>query len=471
MRNRNRAALLAVWLLVAACSSEAPAVENTTTVAADPGPTAVEAELARLQTQIDELRAELAAAETAGGPSGPYAIELSDYEIEGDLVVRPGVATFEIVNSGATAHNFVVSGFDRSPDVAAGRAVTWEAADLVEGTYFVYCNLSDHRLRGMSATLVVDPSAGAAHEHEPIDYEAMSAAMNATMLAFPADTAGRGNQPLAPRIAADGAKEFDLIASIIDWEVSPGQIVQAWAYNGMVPGPMIRVEVGDRVRVSVTNQLPMGTDVHFHGVALPNEMDGVAPLTQPLIEPGETFTYEFVAQEPAVAMYHAHHHGSVQIPNGLLGTFFIGEVPLPLGQTAGGRAVPADIELAAEIPMVLNDAGVIGLTLNAKSFPGTEAYHFEVGDWYLVHYFNMGMQVHPMHQHGYFGLVVARDGVPLDDPFWVDTLSIAPAERYSVLFRVTAPGTWMWHCHIQAHVDSEEGMFGMVTAVIAQEGP
>ena len=455
-------------MLVAACSSDA---DLTTTTVADLGPTEVEVQLARLQAQIDDLTAQLAATQTTvAATGGTYAITLRDYRIEGDLAVRPGNVTFELENTGTTSHNLVISGFGRSIDVVAGRSETWEVEDLVPGTYFVYCNLSDHRLRGMSATLVVDPAAGATHEHEALDYEAMSAAMTAAMLAFPEGTPGQGNQLLEPRIAADGAKEFDLTTSIIDWEVSPGVVVQAWAYNGMVPGPMIRVDVGDRVRVNVTNELPMGTDVHFHGIAVPNEMDGVAPITQPLIEPGESFTYEFVAQEPAVGMYHAHHHGVLQIPNGLLGAFMIGDVALPAGGTYGGRAVPDDIELAAEIPMVLNDAGVIGLTLNGKSFPATEPYSFHVGDWYLVHYFNQGMQVHPMHQHGYFGLVVAKDGVPLDNPYWVDTLAVAPAERYSVLFHVTAPGTWLWHCHIQAHVDSEAGMFGMVTAVIATEG-
>jgi FtsP/CotA-like multicopper oxidase with cupredoxin domain len=324
----------------------------------------------------------------------------------------------------------------------------------------------------MTATLVVtaDAAAPTTPGHEAVDYQAMSDAMTASILAFPATTAGKGNQPLEPRIAADGAKEFDLTASIVDWEVAPGKIVQAWAYNGQVPGPMIRVEVGDRVRVNVTNALPMGTDVHFHGVGLPNAMDGVAPLTQPLIEPGQTFTYEFVAEQAAVAMYHAHHHAQMQVPNGLFGTFFVGDMSLPLGTEISGTAIPANLELAAEIPMVLNDAGVIGYSLNGKSFPATEPYVFDVGDWYLVHYFNEGLQIHPMHQHQFFGLVVAKDGVPLESPYWTDTLNVAPGERYSVLFHVTDPGAWVWHCHILTHVESEEGMFGMVTAVIAQEG-
>ncbi len=235
-----------------------------------------------------------------------------------------------------------------------------------------------------------------------------------SILAFPVATEGKGNQPLEPEVLPDGTKEFHLTAAITPWEVSPGKVVDAWTYNGMVPAPAIRVEVGDKVRVVLDNQLPLGTDIHWHGVKVPNAMDGVAPITQPLVEPGTTFTYEFEATEPAIAMYHAHAHGHLQVPNGLFGTFIIGDTPLPAGQTISGVEIPDDIEIAHEIPMVLNDAGVIGLTLNAKSFPATEPYVGKVGDWVVVHYFNEGMQAHPMHQHQFPQLVFAKDGIPLD---------------------------------------------------------
>ena len=358
-----------------------------------------------------------------------------------------------------------------SPDVPSGESTLWSVSGLQTGSYVVFCSIPGHREAGMEATLLVDAAASAPPTgHEEVDYQAMSDAMTASILAFPAATAGRGNQLLEPRIAADGTKEFDLTASIIDWEVSPGRIVQAWAYNGMVPGPMIRVEVGDQVRVNVTNELPMGTDVHFHGVGVPNAMDGVAPLTQPLIEPGQTFTYEFVADEPAVACTTPTTWRRCRCPTACSGRSSSATMALPRGTEVSGIAIPADLELADEIPMVLNDAGVIGLSLNGKSFPATEPYVFQVGDWYLVHYFNEGLQIHPMHQHQFFGLVIAKDGVPLESPYWTDTLTVAPGERYSVLFHVTDPGVWVWHCHILTHVESEQGMFGMVTAVIAQEG-
>jgi FtsP/CotA-like multicopper oxidase with cupredoxin domain len=195
-------------------------------------------------------------------------------------------------------------------------------------------------------------------------------------------------------------------------------------------------------------------------------MDGVAPITQPLIQPGSTFVYEFKATKASVAMYHAHHHGQMQVPNGMFAPFLIGEVPLPTGRTISGLSVPTDLKVAREIPMVLNDAGVIGLSLNGKSFPATEPYAFKNGEWFLVHYYNEGLQSHPMHLHQFPQIVIARDGLPLDAPYAADTVSVAPGERVTVLVKAEKLGTWVWHCHILNHVERDDGMFGMVTAVV-----
>jgi FtsP/CotA-like multicopper oxidase with cupredoxin domain len=90
----------------------------------------------------------------------------------------------------------------------------------------------------------------------------------------------------------------------------------------------------------------------------------------------------------------------------------------------------------------------------------------ETGDWVEIHYFNEGSQIHPMHMHQFDQVVVAKDGYPLDHPYVADTVNVAPGERYTVLVQLDEPGTWVWHCHILNHVESEEGMFGMVTAVV-----
>ena len=402
------------------------------------------------------------------------AIELNEFAITGDLTVDPGNLTITLTNSGTMIHNLVFEDGMRSVDVAPGETVTLEVGELTPGTYVVFCDIPGHRAAGMEAFLVVtgiptDPETE--HDgHEGMTPAEMDQAMLDSMLAFPAETEGIGNQPLEPtEVRADGTKVFDLTASVIQWEVSPGEFVDAWAYNGMVPGPWIKLDVGDRVEINVTNETELSTDVHWHGISVPNSMDGVSPYTQDPIAPGETFTYAFEAESQSIGMYHAHLHSQISVPNGMFAAFTIGDTPIPYGQTVAGVEIPEDLEVAREIPMVLNDAGVIGLSLNAKSFPATEPYVATEGDWLVYHYFNEGLQSHPMHQHQFPQLVFAKDGFPLDHPYWADTVNVAPGERYSVLVHADRVGTWVWHCHILTHVESDEGMFGMVTALIVQE--
>lgn len=303
--------------------------------------------------------------------------ELTEFEIIGDDTVGSGPTRFEVHNSGAATHNLVLEGRPSTPDLSNGESAVLDIGELEPGVYTPFCSISGHREAGMETTISVEQGAeasGGAHEDhgDEVDWDALDDAMTQSILAFPAETEDKGDQKLAPTILADGTKEFHLTAAIKPWEVEPGKIVDAWTYNEQVPGPVIEVDLGDKVRVVVDNQLPMGTDIHWHGVRTPNDQDGVAPLTQDLIKSGETFVYEFEAINPAIGMYHAHHHGHVQIPNGMFGVFIIGDTPLPRGRTISGIEIPQDLEVTQEIPMVLNDAGVIGLSLNGKSFPATE---------------------------------------------------------------------------------------------------
>jgi plastocyanin len=426
----------------------------------------------------DETDAEAAAVSPASidADLGEFAISLSADSIDVG-------GTIEVTNSGSQTHNLGVEGSDLlTPDIEPGGSATLDLSSLPAGTYTLYCDIPGHADSGMRATLVIGDAPGDAlageaaaaggHDHAAMTAEEAAAQdqrMLDSVLAFPADTAGRGNQPLEPELLPDGTKRFQLTASVVDWEVRPGEVVQAWAYNGIVPGPRIDLDVGDRIAVEVTNELPISTDVHWHGIDVPNDQDGVAPLTQQLIGPGETYTYRFTVTEPAVTMYHAHAHGHEAVPNGLFGTIFIGDMPLPAGQTVSGIEIPDDIELAEDFPMVLNDAGVIGLTLDGKSFPATAPVVAEVGDWIQVSYYNEGLQVHPMHLHGFEQIVIAKDGEPLDHPYAADTVLVGPGERYTVIFNASDPGTWVWHCHILNHVESSDGMFGMVTAVVVEE--
>ena len=299
--------------------------------------------------------------------------------------------------------------------------------------------------------------AGAAAAATPVDPRAKADAMDrmheAGMKAFPAKTAKMGNQLLAPRVV-DGVKVFDLTAREMKWETEPGKFVNALAYNEQVPGPQIRVREGDRVRINLKNELDESTAIHFHGLELPNDQDGVPFITQPPVKPGESYTYEFTVPNAGSHMYHSHHNSTRQVGMGLLGAFIVEP-----------RNRSEDPKVDVDYVMVLND-GAHGYTLNGKSFPATEPIQAKLGQTVRLRFMNEGMMIHPMHLHGMHMTVIAKDGWAQPMPWKCDTLNIAPGERWDVLVRANNPGTWAFHCHILPHAEGEHGMFGMVTAMI-----
>ncbi len=252
-------------------------------------------------------------------------------------------------------------------------------------------------------------------------------------------------------------KVFEIVSQEIEWETKPGVSYRAMAYNGMVPGPEIRVTEGDKVRILQTNEMTQSTATHFHGLLLPNNMDGVAFLTQPPIKPGETFTYEFTIRNAGSHMYHSHHNAAEQVTSGLLGAFII--------EPADKSREP---QVDADYTMVLNDS-TLGFTINGKEFPYTQPIIAKLGEKIRIRYMNEGLMIHPMHLHGVPQLVFAKDGYNLPVPYLCDTLNIAPGERYDVLVDCTEPGLWAFHCHILTHAESRHGMFGMVTVLVVEE--
>ncbi|MEV4676582.1 MULTISPECIES: multicopper oxidase family protein [Actinomadura] len=318
-------------------------------------------------------------------------------------------------------------------------------------------------------------SAGSAHEAEPAaaaaspgaehdgtshdasgaggadGWKAMDDAMAKRDKSFPAATKGQGGQDLAPTVLPDGTKEFHLTAKAVKWEVEPGKVVDAWGFNGMVPGPTIRADVGDKVRIVVKNELPEPTSVHWHGIQLPNKMDGVPNVTQDSIKPGKTFAYEFPVTRIADTWYHSHYNGTKQVSSGLWGAIQFGDVPTPHKEKVAQKQI-----------IQIQDAGVIGMTLNGKSFPATKPLKARVGDWVQVTYVNAGTMAHPMHLHGVDQVIIAKDGFPLEQTYKADTVNVAPGERYTVLIHADQPGKWIWHCHIFPHAEGSQGMFGLV---------
>lgn len=410
------------------------------------------------------------AAAAVPATSGPISVELSDFAIDMSAsTVASGEVTFEVTNEGASPHDLKVEGVDgaQTPMLESGDGATL-IVDLDPGTYTVMCDVPGHAGIGMTTELTVVAAdeavatgeGAAAHDHDAITNDEIDAMMAERTLAFPAETEGEGAVEIEPTVLPDGTKEWELTTSIVDWEVEPGKIVEGWTYNGMIPGPTLRADVGDNVRIVLQNELPESTAIHFHGIRTPNAMDGVPDITQPVVRPGESYVYEFEITEPGIGMYHSHHHADKQIPNGLAGAFIAGEVPLPDG-----------VEISQELPMMINDAGTVGMSLNGKSFPATAPIVVDEGDHILVHYMNEGYQIHPMHLHGVHQLVVAKDGFPLAEPQYMDTVNVAPGERWSVLIEADAAGVWAWHCHILTHAESSEGMFAMVTALVVNEAP
>jgi FtsP/CotA-like multicopper oxidase with cupredoxin domain len=386
--------------------------------------------------------------------------------------VPPGEVIFQIVNGGTLEHNFAIPTLNkRTIMLKSGETAELVVSGLQVGDVAIICEVAGHEASGMKATLTVaeGASAMASTDTAPMSamtWQQMDKAMEDVAMTYPAKTEGIGNQELEYTMSADGYKEFTLTAKIVKWEVEVGKFVDGWTYNGMIPGPVIHVNSGDKVRIIHKNELPESTSLHLHGIRVPNAMDGVDPYTQKPIEPSATFNYEFVADGPAVGMYHSHHNAQIQIPNGMAGAIIIDDWKALAMKAANGRTTDADGKAEQEVVMVLNDAGTVGLSLNGKSFPATAPYTLKVGETLVVHYYNEGFMTHPMHMHQPHGLVVARDGVVLDSPYFADTINVAPGERWTVVYTAQDAGVWAWHCHILTHAETPQGMRYMVTAVI-----
>ena len=325
---------------------------------------------------------EQAAGSEGGGEVSVIELDLGALKLSPEhIMAPPGEVIVRVTNIDSQVHNVNILG-SQTKDLQPGESQDLELGELAVGTYNMFCEIPGHNEAGMNGNLHVimnaepGPYTGSAttdgevdHFHGFDSWEEMQTAMDDRALRFVEEEKGDfGGQPLEFEMV-DGYKQFVVTAQLADWEVEPGRIVEAYTYNGTVPAPSIHVEVGDMVRVILKNELPTPTTIHWHGIRVPNAMDGVPPYTQAAIVPGDEFVYEFEALEPAVGIYHSHN-GASQVLDGLFGTMTIGQMQTPdvlLDQ--GFKAEPDQ-----QIQMTLNDAGVIGLTLNGKSFPATEIY-------------------------------------------------------------------------------------------------
>ncbi len=403
-----------------------------------------------------------ASEDSADGPIGEITITAFDLGFEPAMIDVPEPGTYEVtfVNGGGIFHDVTFA--DGTVIGAEGHEqATGEVTIPAEGMSFI-CSVPGHADGGMEGEVMVAMDHGSAQPSpSAADGERTAEEMRdidaATTAEFPAETEGKGNVVLDPEITDGGVLQWELTASVIEWETEPGKIVEAYAYNGMVPGPQLRAEVGDTVRIILTNELPEPTTLHSHGLFVPPNMDGVPVISQPAIMPGESFTYEYTLRNAGSHMYHSHFMAEHQVPMGLLGALVVTD-PNAADEPRADQ----------DIAMILND-GPLGFTINGKGFPATEPLVAKHGEKLRIRYMNEGLQIHPMHLHGIPQLVIAKDGWTLPEPHYEDTVLVAPGERIDVLVDASEVGAWAFHCHVLTHAEGPDGMFGMVTALIVEE--
>jgi FtsP/CotA-like multicopper oxidase with cupredoxin domain len=262
----------------------------------------------------------------------------------------------------------------------------------------------------------------------------------------------------------DGAKVFHLFAEELWHEFAPGLKALCWGYNGRVHGPTLEAVEGDRVRVYVTNKLTAPTTIHWHGVFLPNGMDGVGGLTQRSIPPGATFKYEWTFRQHGTFMYHSHHDEMTQMALGMMGMLVVH----PRRPSPGYRVDRDFVILLSEWridpgtarpnPNEMTDFNV--LTMNAKAFPGTAALVCKKGERVRIRFGNLStMDHHPIHLHGHHFKVVATDGgqIPIAGQEPQTTVLVPVGSTRDVEFIADAPGDWPLHCHMTHHVMNQMG--------------
>ncbi len=253
----------------------------------------------------------------------------------------------------------------------------------------------------------------------------------------------------------DGAKVFRLTVETCKHEIAPGMIINAWCYNDQTPGPTIEAVEGDKVRIYVTNKLPEQTAVHWHGMFVPNGMDGVSGLTQKGIQPDQTFKYEFTLKQHGTFMYHSHGDEMVQIGLGTMGFFIIHPKNLI------GSKIDRDYAIflnewfvepgtATPNPNIMTDFNIF--TFNSRAFPGTEPLVAKTGERVRIRFGNVGQESHPIHLHGHSFKVVATDGgdIPETAQWPETTVAVFPGQTRDIEFIANA-GDWALHCHRRHH--------------------
>jgi FtsP/CotA-like multicopper oxidase with cupredoxin domain len=259
-----------------------------------------------------------------------------------------------------------------------------------------------------------------------------------------------------------GWKEFHLIAEPVKREIAPGMVANLWGYNGQSPGPTIECVEGDKVRIFVTNKLPEHTTIHWHGVLLPNGMDGVGGLNQPQIPAGKTWVYEFVMKHSGTFMYHPHADEMVQMAMGMMGFIVVHPKDPNLHRVDRDYVFlinAFDIEPGSFTPRVNTMLDFNLWCWNSRVFPGIDPLVVRKDDRVRIRMGNLTMTNHPIHIHGHNFSVTCTDGGWVQKSAqWPETTVDMPIGALrAVEFVADAPGDWAFHCHKSHHVMNAMG--------------
>ncbi|PMC36362.1 copper oxidase [Bacillus sp. UMB0899] len=300
--------------------------------------------------------------------------------------------------------------------------------------------------------------------------------------------------------------EFTLVAQERKHTLAEGKEVTAWTFNGSVPGPEIRVQEGENVKINLKNELKDPVTIHWHGLPVPNNMDGIPGVTMNAVQPGDSFTYEFKASVPGTYWYHSHQDGVNQLDKGLYGSFIIedkgdkkydkdyilvldewmsnmesmqmedentdstnmegmdhsnmdmGSEPEDMSDMGTSEDANSDETTAGHDMDSMYDT----FTINGKSGKDVTPLSVKEGDKVRIRLVNAGFMSHKIHLHGHDFKVISTDGQEITDPEVIkdELITIAPGERYDIEFTADNPGDWYLECH--GDMESSQGMKALI---------
>ena len=261
--------------------------------------------------------------------------------------------------------------------------------------------------------------------------------------------------------ASAAQHHFEMTIEEVAIEVAPGLKYQVFGFNGQVPGPLIHVKEGDDVEVTVMNLTSLPHTIHWHGINMQDNWrnDGVPGVTQQAIEPGDSFTYRWKAERPGSLWYHCHVNVNEHVGiRGMWGPIVIDpKKPSALEKTVTKEVIMMMSTWESEYAEKLGHGGGPQdvpdyFSVNAKSFPLTQPIRVKKGDIVRIRFFGAGGGIHSMHLHGHDMLVTHKDGYPLPNPYYADTVLLGPGERYDVIVEMKNPGRFIFHDHVDSHV-------------------